>query len=347
MYGGVSQIRDDILRAGMEVVVGTPGRLIDTINRGKLPLNSVRTMIIDEVHAMLDVDFLESMRFLYDKVKKASTIPIQTIMLSATLPSNLRETIKDVCGGEYDLIDLTKDLRNRTPASVKHYALHIPTADRSTALEAPMQKFVGTKGKVIVFTQRKRDVMDLKSTPSLRDAQTLHGDMSQYSREAAFKLFKSGRATRLVATNVAARGLDIPSVDLVLQLEPPETPDIYIHRAGRTARVGASGTVISMWDTPQEIRVLAEIEAKAGVKFEKLELSADRTQVTPTGQIEDFSQLLKGTRDTHSYRGHSGRPQGRYTPRARSFSQPREQQDFHRDDQPFERAPSKQDNFED
>jgi superfamily II DNA/RNA helicase len=290
-YGGGTSSAHHIIRAGMEVLIGTPGRLIDDIKRGRIILNNVSTMAIDEAHAMLDINFLDDLRFMHSSIKKATTAPLQTILLSATLPSNLKELLHDICDGSYELIDLVKSLQNRTPSTVKHYSLRMPMELRANVLEIPIQKYVGSKGKVLIFAQRKRDVQDLATTPSLQDAQMLHGDMRQSARERAFHMLRTGEATRMVATNVAARGLDIPAVDLVVQLDPPETPDIYIHRAGRTARVGAKGTVISMWDTHSEARSLRDIQTEAGIKFQQLSFTDNNTKLVETGEVEDFTKF--------------------------------------------------------
>ena len=146
----------------------------------------------------------------------------------------------------YRIIDLAQNLKNKTSSTIKHLAINCPFHNRASAL-ADILICYGGNGKTIVFTQTKADANSLMLSDKIKSIEVMHGDIAQNQREVTIKRFKEGKFNTLVATDVASRGLDLPHVDLIVQIEPPKEVETYIHRAGRTARAGKSGTCITFF----------------------------------------------------------------------------------------------------
>jgi ATP-dependent RNA helicase DDX21 len=165
------------------------------------------------------------------------------------------------------IVDLCQDLKNKTAKKVQHLAINCPFQNRISALADILICYGGVNGKTIVFTQTKADCNALILTDKIKqDIEVMHGDIAQNQREVTMKRFKEGKFQVLCATDVASRGLDIPNVDLVIQIEPPKEAETYIHRSGRTARAGASGTCITFY-TNKTKYLIEDIELQAGIKF--------------------------------------------------------------------------------
>ena len=164
------------------------------------------------------------------------------------------------------IVDLAQNLKNKTARQVAHLAIMCPFQNRMGAL-ADILTVYGQGGKVIVFTQTKADANSLLLSDKIKnDIEVMHGDIAQNQREVTMKRFKEGKFKVLVATDVASRGLDIPNVDLVIQVEPPKETETYIHRSGRTARAGASGKCITFY-THKTKQLIEMIESQAGIKL--------------------------------------------------------------------------------
>ena len=154
-------------------------------------------------------------------------------------------------------MDLVKDLKNKTAQTVQHLAINCPFSTRLSVL-ADLLTLYAPEGKAIVFTQTKADANSLIQT-EMKEIEVMHGDIAQSQREVTLKRFKEGKFRVLVATDVASRGLDIDHVDLIVQLEPPQEAETYIHRSGRTARAGADGTCITFF-TKKTLFLIQTIE---------------------------------------------------------------------------------------
>ena len=290
MYGGTFGQRSS---NSPDIIVGTPGRLVANIKEGRLQLSSMKSLVIDEAHRMLEDNFIDDMTFIRDSIWKAAKARPQLVMLSATFPEEIKPRIDQFYASEYVNIDLVKNLADKMPKTVKHYALQLPHNSRAEVLIKLIEKYVGDKGKTLVFVNRKSDAKDLISQCKLPNARALHGDMTQEKREEVFKQFRAGKVSLLFATDVAARGLDIPLIDLVVQLEPTPDADLYVHRAGRTARAGRDGVVISVWEDSKEIESLQRIERASGTKFRKLKFDAGTQIVEETTEFVQFTDKGK------------------------------------------------------
>lgn len=193
---------------------------------------------------------------------------------------------------DFRVVDLAQDLSNKTAKNVKHLAMECPWEDRIDAL-GKIISVHGGAGKIIVFTSTKADANELMRTETIEnDIEVMHGGIAQPQREVTIKRFKAGKFQVLVATDVASRGLDIPQVDLVVQIEPPKDTESYIHRAGRTARAGRSGLCITLYNSGNEEN-LTKAEDLAGIEIERVyvptedEATEARQKTKPVQQ--DFS----------------------------------------------------------
>lgn len=168
------------------------------------------------------------------------------------------------------VLDLVKDLKNKTAKSVEHLAIQSNSGNQIDLLADILMCYGGFNSKTIVFTQTKSLANDIMFSEKLKNnVEVLHGDISQYQREITLRRFKEGKINVLVATDVAARGLDVPNVDLVIQLEPPKEIEAYIHRSGRTARAGNSGKCITFFQS-RDNHHLKRIEQMAGISFKRI-----------------------------------------------------------------------------
>lgn len=271
VYGGVSieeQTRE--LRSGVEFFVGTTGRVLDHIERENIDFSDIKTVCLDEADQMLNMGFQEDVEKVMNNVAKSNKNKVQFLLFSATVPPWVKDVAKKYLDSNYKFIDLVKDLKNKTSKTVQHLAINCPFFNRTSTLADILLCYGGLHGKTIVFAQTKSDANSVMLADKVNhDVEVLHGDIAQNQREVTLKRFREGKFNVLVATDVASRGLDIPNVDLVVQLEPPKDVETYIHRSGRTARAGNEGTCITFYTKKQQ-GLINLIESKAGIKFKKI-----------------------------------------------------------------------------
>ncbi len=260
IYGGVSQNpQTDKLEKGVHVVVATPGRLLDLMNQKFLSLKNVGFFVLDEADRMMDMGFLPDLR----KIVKALPKERQSLLFSATLPDAIQKLANSLVR---DPVNIT--IAPDAPA-VEKIEQKMFFVDKSAKFPLLLQVLRGEgKDKVIVFAQMKHVVSRL-SDQLCREgikAESIHGDKSQVQRTKALENFKSGRARVLVATDVAARGLDIEAVSHVINYDLPVEAETYIHRIGRTARAGAGGDAVSFCGRDEK-EALRNIELLLGRDF--------------------------------------------------------------------------------
>ncbi|ERM99235.1 DEAD-box ATP-dependent RNA helicase 53 [Amborella trichopoda] len=265
VYGGVpisSQM--NTLDYGVDVVVGTPGRIIDLLKRGALNLSEVQFVVLDEADQMLAVGFEEAVEIILDKLPPKR----QSMMFSATMPSWIRTLTQKYLKAPLT-VDLVGDSEQKLAEGIKLYSILSDIYGKASIL-GPLITEHAKGGKCIVFTQTKRDADRLAYAMGRNlKCEALHGDISQNQRERTLSGFRDGRFNILVATDVAARGLDIPNVDLIIHYELPSTSEIFVHRSGRTGRAGKKGTAILIY-TDQQTRAVRVIEQDVGSKFTEL-----------------------------------------------------------------------------
>lgn len=269
IYGGQSierQIRT--LKYGVQVVIGTPGRMLDHIRRNTIRLDTVKTVVLDEADEMLDMGFIEDVESILDQIPAEGR---QTLLFSATMPSAI-------------LSLANKYMNNPVTVTISKEQITVPLIDQSyyetrDKLEGLCRILdIEETDRLIIFCRTKKGVNDLVSSLQARGymADGLHGDLSQSQRDRVMKKFRDGQLEILVATDVAARGLDIEHVTHVVNFDIPQDPESYVHRIGRTGRAGKKGHAITFIE-PREYRQLKIIEkaVKTRIVRRALPTSAD------------------------------------------------------------------------
>lgn len=263
IYGGQPYERQfRALQRGVHIVVGTPGRIMDHMRRGTISFAGVKFVVLDEADEMLDMGFVEDIEFILDAVPDER----QIALFSATLPPRItalaRRYLKEPLRISVDRDSLTVPQVTQTYYEVPNHA-KVDVLGRILDVEDP--------GAAIIFCRTKRDVDELVQSLQGRgySAEPIHGDITQQQRERTLKRFRDKQTDVLVATDVAARGLDIPDVSHVINYDVPDDPDSYVHRIGRTGRAGKEGDAITLV-APRELRNLRFIERVIGKRIKQL-----------------------------------------------------------------------------
>jgi ATP-dependent RNA helicase RhlE len=253
LLGGVS-IRPQIeqIRRGVDIVIATPGRLLDVIDHRALSLDRIHTFVLDEADRMLDMGFMPSIK----QIVKLIPTERQTLFFSATLPSEIRSLAHSILK---DPVHVAVAPESTTTEMVDQRLYFVEREQKRSLLAHLLKKEL--EGSVLVFTRTKRGAdrvaRDLEKT-GLRVA-AIHGDKSQMARQRALQDFKSGKMRVLVATDIAARGIDISELPYVVNYDVPEAPETYVHRIGRTGRAGNSGVALTL-ATPEDHGTVRDIE---------------------------------------------------------------------------------------
>jgi len=244
VYGGVpkhSQVRD--LRGGVEIVIATPGRLIDHLEANTTNLRRVTYLVLDEADRMLDMGFEPQIRKIVSQIRPDR----QTLMWSATWPKDVQALARDFLVDPYQVHVGAMDLRANI--MIEQLVEVVSDYDKYPRLINYLQNPTYLEGKILIFVETKKGADQLtRSLVGQRiRVKSIHGDKTQYERDQALLDFRNGAIPILVATDVAARGLDIKDVGLVCNFDMPNNIEDYIHRIGRTGRAGATGTAISFF----------------------------------------------------------------------------------------------------
>jgi ATP-dependent RNA helicase RhlE len=261
ILGGVSRFMQvQRMRGGADIVVGTPGRICDLMATGELKLNQVSQFVLDEADRMLDLGFIRDIR----RIVAALPVRRQSALFSATMPPEVATLAQTLLHNP-----LRVDVAQNAPAAlpIEQHVHFIEAAGKRTLLSRLLAD--PALSRVIVFTRTKRganQVADALDTGGVRVA-ALHGNKSQPARQKALDQFRTGRARVLVATDIAARGIDVTGISHVINFDLPAQPEDYVHRIGRTARAGASGVAISFCDADQQ-GTLRTIERMTGTRLQ-------------------------------------------------------------------------------
>jgi ATP-dependent RNA helicase RhlE len=260
IHGGVSQQPQVAnIRRGVDVLVATPGRLMDLIEQRILTLDKVETLILDEADRMLDLGFINDIR----KISKMVPEKRHTMLFSATMPREISGLAESLLNKPVR-VEITPAA---TPVELIDQSVLFVEKSRKRALLAHLLKEANID-HAIVFARTKHGVDRIVQHLQKADIQAagLHGDKSQGARRVALESFKSGRLSVLVATDIAARGIDVTGISHVINLDLPNVPETYVHRIGRTARAGRSGSAISFCDL-EEVEYLIAIESTTRKKI--------------------------------------------------------------------------------
>lgn len=270
VYGGTPYHKqEEMLYRGCDAVVGTPGRVKDFVEKGTLKLTGLKFVILDEVDRMLDMGFAETVEQILTSAYAGEEKP-QTLLWSATLPEWVQQTASRFMSQNLKQIDLVGQDRVQTSTLVQHLAIKCGWQDRPATIANVLKVYSGQHGRSMVFCETKKEADELAVSEHIKvETHVMHGDIPQEKREMVLKGFREGRYKVLITTDVAARGLDIPEVDLVVQCSPPKDVDSYIHRAGRTGRAGKQGTCVCFYKYNQTWG-LEQVERQAGIKFRRV-----------------------------------------------------------------------------
>jgi ATP-dependent RNA helicase DeaD len=268
-YGGASMnTQIDMLRRGVHVVVGTPGRVIDHIKRGNLRLDRVETLVLDEADRMLDMGFIKDVEWIIEKTPDKR----QTMLFSATLPEEIRRLSERYMRNP-EFISASSDSDELTVGEVQQFYVEV---DQKRKMDAFFKIVKEEKpAKALVFCKTKRWVESLYGILRRRrfSVDRIHGDLTQAARKNAIERLRHGKIQYLICTDVVARGIDISDISHVFNYDIPQEPLTYVHRVGRTARIGKEGTAITFIN-PSQIRDLWLIEHKARTKIQELKLES-------------------------------------------------------------------------
>ena len=260
------------LKAGVDIVVGTPGRVIDHMERGSLDVSGVEMFILDEADEMLRMGFIEEVERIFERMPEGN----QVALFSATMPKQIQR-IANKKIPDHVVVQVEEGA-----LTTKHIKQKYALAPRKHKLEALM-RILQTEpiGTTIVFANTRRDCAEIAEALVKKGfkAQPLHGDMDQPARERVLGRLKSGALQLVVATDVASRGIDVEHINYVINLELPNNTESYVHRIGRTARAGRSGTAITLAE-PQQSRRLHYMQKDLKVEFEKIDIPSDRIIAT-------------------------------------------------------------------
>lgn len=253
----------DAIKRGVNILIATPGRLIDFMEQGMIDFSKLTTLVLDEADRMLDMGFLPAIK----RIVKAVPAERQTLFFSATMAPEIERLARTIVKKDTTFIEVSP--RGKAAVTIEQIAYPVAQQSKMPLLLDLLEK--EDWERVLVFTRTKRGadrlahVLEKRSHSSNR----IHGDRSQSQREAALRGFKSGKTRVLVATDVAARGIDIDSVSHVINYDIPEAPEDYVHRIGRTGRAGNTGQAITLFTTAEE-HLIRAIERLTDQKVQRV-----------------------------------------------------------------------------
>jgi len=242
IYGGVSiNTQMQAMRSGCDIVVATPGRLIDLFKHNAIDLRAVHTLVLDEADRMLDLGFADELDDILDELPERR----QNLLFSATFPNSVRTLTQEILS---DPVEISIKQEATIPEQLAQRAIEVDRTNRTMLLKHLLKTENWSRVLIFVASKRTANNVILKLSRADINAQALHGDLTQSERSGALADFKSGKCKILVATDLAARGIDIPNLPCVLNYDLPRSPADYVHRIGRTGRAGEVGLALSFID---------------------------------------------------------------------------------------------------
>ncbi|WAT18572.1 DEAD/DEAH box helicase [Aurantiacibacter sp. MUD11] len=270
IVGGTSVNKDrNKLHRGCDILVATPGRLLDLIDQKAFNLSGLEILVLDEADQMLDLGFIHALR----RIRELAPADRQTLFFSATMPKQIKELVSGYCN---DPVQVSVTPESTTAERIEQFLFMVQQDEKQALLELILSEKHPVPGefeRVLIFTRTKHGADRVVKKLSQRGipANAIHGNKSQPQRQRALDEFKRAKTPILVATDVAARGIDIPGVSHVINYELPNVPEQYVHRIGRTARAGADGVAIAFC-AEDERAYLKDIRKQTDAEFERLPL---------------------------------------------------------------------------
>ena len=266
VYGGQDINRQiKALKGGAQIIIGTPGRVMDHLRRKTIRCEAVNTIVLDEADEMLNMGFREDIETILEYIPEEGR---QTVLFSATMPKPILDITKKY---QHDAVTIKVVKKELTVPSIEQYYYDVKRKDKTEVLTRLLDYYNPKLSLVFCNTKKMVDELseELKSRGYM--AEGLHGDLSQPQRDRVMKKFREGTADILIATDVAARGIDIDNITHVINFDIPQDPESYVHRIGRTGRAGNTGTAMT-FITPREFRQLKLIERAANTKIMRRQL---------------------------------------------------------------------------
>ena len=274
VYGGVGLVKQASNAAASHVLVATPGRLEDLLARRAFKLDAISILVLDEADRMLDMGFAPDV----EKILRQCPAKRQTLLFSATMP----EWVKRLAMRHmHEPLTVAISVRPEIVAGVRQLYVQTTWADKLDVMMRILDQPDVVMSLIFVETKRTADLLQAQLERRGQSVGVLHGDLTQKERNAAMEAFVATHVKHLIATNVAARGLDIDDISHVINFDVPTTPDEYLHRVGRTARAGRTGVAITLI-TPSEILKLRDVEKHARTTIEPATLEDFPVQPAPT-----------------------------------------------------------------
>jgi ATP-dependent RNA helicase DeaD len=269
VYGGQAYMPQiNQLRRGVDVVVGTPGRLMDLMRKNVLDINHIRTVVLDEADEMLSMGFIEDI----ETILAATPAERQTALFSATMPAEIRRLADKYMRDPQSILI---ERNQMTSAQIEQRYYFVNLGEKTAALTRMFEMEEVTSALIFVHTRAETGELASELTRRGYPSEALNGDLSQDARERTLNRFRNGQVTVLVATDVAARGLDIDDISHVFNYELPHDPEIYIHRIGRTGRAGKTGIAITLV-APREKRRLRQVEGLTRQKLKEMPVPTEQ-----------------------------------------------------------------------
>jgi ATP-dependent RNA helicase RhlE len=239
IYGGVGQnAQVKAVRAGVDILVATPGRLLDLMGQGHISLSDIEVLVLDEADRMLDMGFIHDIR----RIVKAMPGKRQTMLFSATLPHEIVDLAGSIL---HNPVEVSVSPEQPTVEAIEQAVYFVPKTKKQALLEDLIQDSTVTRALVFTRTKHGADRVVRKLQKRGVQAEPIHGNKSQNARQRALKNFRAGKTRVLVATDVASRGIDVDDISHVIQFDLPNEPETYVHRIGRTGRAGAGGVALA------------------------------------------------------------------------------------------------------
>lgn len=306
VYGGVGMgDQERALRGGAEIIIATPGRLLDHLRRGYVDFRSIKVLVLDEADRMLDMGFLPDVRKILERLPRER----QTMLFSATMPAEVVRLAREFL---HDPRLVQVEERTVAAVGVSHLALPVPGHRKADLLAELLKDETMTSTLVFVRTKRRADNLVRQFVRRGISVAVIHGDRSQSQRIRALEGFRRGTDRVLVATDIAARGVDVEGVSHVVNFDVPHEPEIYIHRVGRTARAKRRGDAFTLV-SPEEESDFAQVERLIGIRV-------------PRSTIPGFDYTApREVSGPPRYRGQPSEPRGRSPREPRRFREGRSQ----------------------